>query len=205
VSRDFDSIANRITVATILIFISLFVLDFLFGWRIEMWKHKRAIAQMEIWVEMANTAKDNREPIASLVEVLRSGDVIERTAAAACLGKVGPRAASAVDALAATRCDWDNGPTAEESAGSLGEMGTAARRAIPALIQAMQQFPDDERSCVAAETLGRISDPNDQRVRAALIAASHSEDKNLRSSAEHGLKKLESAGDQSTTEPGLQF
>ena len=153
---------------------------------------------------MAKTEQDNHEPIESLIKLLRTGDMIERTSAAVCLGQVGPRAALAVDALAATLCDPDNPATAQEAARSLGEIGPDARRAIPVLIQAMQQFPNEGRAWFAAETLGRISDPSDARVRAALSAATHG-NRSLCSFAEYGLKELDSPNNRSTTEPTLQF
>lgn len=132
----------------------------------------------------------------SLILSARSKDPLERTSAIAYLGQLGTHAEPAVDVLVEElkRSDPSNPSEADfgvrEAAQSLGEIGPGARRAIPDLIKAVQQHPEEGAGFSAAKSLGQIANSNDTEVVNVLTQAAKSSDERMRFGANQGLTAL---------------
>jgi HEAT repeat protein len=131
------------------------------------------------------------DAVDGLVEALRSASSFRRAHAAAQLGKLGPAAARATNALV----DASNGSdhyVAREAVMALGHVGPAAGVAVPDLLRIMKEQPNEDTGWFAAEAVGRIAEPNDAAVIAALEAASRSNVSSMAARAKFGLEAMRS-------------
>ena len=145
---------------------------------------------------VAATAAPAAEPIATLVERLRSPSPGVRGMAAAELMEMGPAAKEAVKPLAAALTD-ENLNVRYWAAQALGAIGPDARDAVPALIGALRtSFPDrglqgppryyaDARA-VCATALGLIG-KHARMARPALEEAQKDRDPSVRTAASEAL------------------
>ena len=120
-----------------------------------------AVPDLIEWIPESGLSWDLHEPVAAalirigptavpfLVEVLRSDSPRVRAAAAAILGRIGPRAAAAVPALVTALRDGEP-EVRKEAAAALTRIGRETAAALPVLL-AMD--PDDWK---ATEALGRV-------------------------------------------------
>jgi HEAT repeat protein len=120
------------------------------------------------------------------------------------LGQVGSNAEPAVDGLIEVLNSNDPFDT-RDAASSLGEIGIGARRAIPALIKAVQQQAEEGSGFSAAKSLGQIANSNDTKVVTILTQAAKSSDERMRFSASEGLQDLKHAKHQNIFMIKLSF
>jgi hypothetical protein len=120
-----------------------------------------------------------------LVEMLKSGDLRQRSIAAATLWGMGARGRAAVPALAATLADPET-PLRVAAAMALQNMGPAAEDAVPALIRSLGDRDPTVRQW-SAKALGSIGPAAEEAV-PALVDAARGE--GVRQSAEEAIRKI---------------
>ena len=160
-----------------------------FGPRLSIDKAERLNKRMVFLRDRAMGSPPDTNALNELVNSLQSRNFFERIAAIGFLGQLGSNAAPATDALVQSLANGD--PYAgREAAHSLGEIGPGAKRAVPALLNVLQQHATGDIAWFAAESLGSIADPADPTVIAALKQAAASSDALMRDSAQKGLDRL---------------
>ena len=158
--------------------------------RMELARRRRINAQMQSLADRAKANPSDSDAVYSLVKALHSGDFFEKKSAAACLGQLGPNAVPAVPDLIEAAGGSDP-YLARTAVLTLGEVGPDAGLAVPTLLRVMSDRQGEDIGCFAAESLGRIADPSDSEVKAALEDATKSRISQMRIFATRALRILD--------------
>jgi hypothetical protein len=180
-------VTKYVVIIVLLLFAAAYVL--VIGPRLEISHRERINGRMSLLRDRVKANPSDTNALCMMVQSLQSKDSWEKVAAVAYLGQVGCRAEPATDGLIQALNGADL-YAAREAAKSLGEIGPGARRAIPALTNAVRRHADADIGWFAAESLGQIADPDDAAVALLLKQAAASSDERMVYSANEGIEAL---------------
>jgi HEAT repeat protein len=168
---------------------SIFVWYIAMNTDLTIWGRHRTYHRLEVLRLRAEADPKDPRPIAELIAALQSGSSFQRTSAAGELWRLGPRAASATEAL--TKALDDDGYVSAQAARALGAIGPRAKSAVSKLIEVMRSQPRTGTGLSAAKSLGFIADVDDLTVIEALKAAEKDGEESMHRDAKFALRMLE--------------